>query len=139
MYSCVANGVGLMRLSESGDECPDFIQFKCNTTGIGRTSLTLDTSSDPFFSVSHAEYNDNIEPLRYLGDDIIVGNLSRSTDQDCFDQRNNRTDFCYTTMVVIRLTEQILCRVITCMTTEFRVGSGNIETDYGNATITRSK
>ena len=117
-------------------ECPDTIRFRCDSTGSGRTLLRIHNPSDETsFDFSHSEYERgaNTNESR-LGGDITAGNLSRSTSLECLDM----TDYCYTTFVVVRLTERTLCRVITCMTT-FRNGSDIIETDFGNVTVTRSK
>ena len=97
LYPSVANGTeetGLVRLPESGDVCPDIIQYRCITTGRGFASLTLEPGNIQLFHASHAEYVEGIESESRLGGDIIIGNLSRSTDMECFDEQSNTTDYC---------------------------------------------
>ena len=125
---------GFTRLpARNGIECPDTIQLRCDSTGSGRTLLRILNSSDETpFDFSHSEYEGGASTNESrLGGDVTAGSLSRSTTRECLDM----TDYCYTTFVVVRLTERTLCRVITCMTT-FRNGSDVIETDFGNVTVT---
>lgn len=123
--------IGLTRLPDSGDQCPDIIQYECITSGRGSDTVALDFQEQ--FRASHAEYIDGVEDQRLLGGDLIIGNLSRSTGMDCVDPQTNMRDYCYTFIMTVQLTDQTLCRVITC-TIAFLDGSN---TDVGNATITR--
>ena len=138
VYCFVAYGerTGFTRLPDSGDGCPDFIQFQCISTGRGSASMTLSPSREPFFSESHAAYADPFEPLSLLNGDIEIQSLSRSTDEECFDELDNITDYCFTLTMLVQYTEQTMCRDIMCMTI-LRDGSNESITVFGNVTVSR--
>ena len=128
-----------MQLTGSGDECSDSVLFfSCITTGRGATELTLDSSDTPLFEFPHGQYEDGADVIETrLSGDITAGNLSRSTDLECFDTLNNVMDYCYTTKIVVLLTERTRCRTIRCRT---RVRTTMDELmEFGNSSLTRSK
>ena len=110
-------------------DCPNIVRSTCVSTGRGRTVLTV--GDDTLFSFSHFEYagGANIS-VSQLDGNVTAGNLSRSAGMECSDM----TDYCYTMFVVVHLTEQTLCRVISCTT----ILLNNSEIPIGSFTASRS-
>lgn len=131
--------MGLMQLPGGEGACSDTVlMYICVTTGRGATELTLDSSDVLLFEFPHGQYGNgaSVSETRLAGN-IIAGNLSRSADMDCFDTLNNVTDYCYTTRIVVHLTERTRCRTITCQT-RVRVTVDKV-INFGNSNLTRSK
>jgi hypothetical protein len=121
------------------------LTFRCTTTGLGDTSFIFEKISvpGPDIRFRHSRYtptipNQNLNETR-LDDEIRAGNLLRSDSEECVDVlRNNVSDYCYTTSLVVLPTDRTLCGVVVCRTV-FNTGSGDQPYDFGRAIIGRSK
>lgn len=120
------------------------LTFRCTTTGRGDTKLMFEgiSVSVPAFRFRHALYNldtpNQENNDNRLDGDLRAGNLSRRSDRDnCFNSQHNTSD-CYTTSLVVRLTDRTMCGVIICSTI-FNNGTEDIPSTFGNTTIARSE
>ena len=148
-FFLVINGTGLELLEPppgSKNVCSALgsdLTFRCTTTGRGDTLLTFERISVPEFRFRHSRYtsttpNQNENQTR-LNNEIRGGNLLRSDSKDCFDiLRNNVSDYCYTTSLVVLPTSRTLCGVVVCRTV-FNNGTGDQPHNFGRAVIARSK
>jgi hypothetical protein len=124
----VKGQAGLSRQNSEVD-CPATILLKCVSTGSGRTSIGIGDEPPFEFFNSLYEGGASINESR-LGGAITAGNLSRSADREC----SNMTDYCYTTFVEIHLTNETLCRVITCT---LLTSSNTVDANFGSSTASR--
>ena len=101
--------------------------------------MTLDNTTLPDLEFPHGQYASGANVNQSsLGGTVIAGNLSRSQTEECFDELNNSTSYCYKTVIQIHLTEQTRCRTIGCRT-RFRIGGEDKLVDFGSATVTRGE
>ena len=125
-----ADETGLVRLEPEGtSSCSE--TYVCTTTGASVAVLKF--NGQAIFQRSHSQYANGSSVNESVGD-ITVGNLSRSEAEVCHDVLRNTSDFCYKTMIVVRLTPNTNCRVLECTTTTFIDGMNRVLT-FGNATV----
>ena len=132
---------GLVELSQSSDTCSEqILTYTCVTAGRGATEVTLDNITIQDLEFSHSLYADgsNVPDRSSPDGAVTAGNLSRSQAEDCLDELDNSTSYCFMTVIKVRLTDQTRCRTIGCRT-RFRIDGVDRLVDYGNATVTRGK
>ena len=125
-----ADGTGLVRLQRPSS-CSE--TYVCTTTG--RSIAILKFNDVKIFEESHSQYASGSGVNIVSMGDVTVGNLSRSAEPDtCHDQLRNTSDYCYKTMIVVSLTQNTTCRVLSCTTNTF-IANMNRELHFGDATI----
>ena len=146
--ACVAVEPGLELVEPrpgSDDVCSESeLIFRCTTTGRGDTELRFGDTQVPIseFRFRHSRYRTETpnqdENETRLDGKVMAGDLLRSASEGCFDMLRNTTDFCYTTSLVIRITDRIRCGTIVCSNI-FNNGTDEVTTLFGSAVIARSK
>ena len=126
-----ADETGLVRLvqPEGTSSCSE--TYVCTTTG--RSEVVLKFDGQVIFRRSHSQYAIGSGVNETIGD-VTVGNLSRSEAGVCHDELRNTSDYCYDTMIVVRLTPNSTCRVIEC-TTNTLIDNMNRVLTFGKATV----